>query len=180
MRRLLFLLPVLVFLAAAAVLAFGLSRDPSVLPSALIDRPLPSFALDDPRAPGDPSHALSTDDFGGRPMLLNVFGSWCVGCRIEHPFLMRLAAEGVTIHGLDWKDEPGAGARWLIEQGDPYAHVGDDADGRTAIDLGVTGAPETFVIDRKGRIRHRHVGPITEDVWRDQLQPLMARLEAEP
>lgn len=180
MKRLLFILPVVLFAVAAVVLAFGLRRDPSVLPSALIDRPLPAFVLEDPRAPGDSARALTSADFGGRPMLLNVFGSWCVGCRIEHPLLMRLAAEGVTIHGVDWKDEPGAGARWLALHGDPYDHIGDDADGRVAIDLGVTGAPETFLIDKAGRIRHRHVGPITEDVWRDELRPLMARLEAEP
>lgn len=180
MRRLMFALPVLAFLAVAAVLAWGLGRDPSVLPSALVDKPLPAFATADPRAPGVAGRGLSDRDFGGRPMLLNVFGSWCVGCRIEHPLLMKLAAEGVIIHGLDWKDAPGAGAQWLAEQGDPYTRVGDDADGRVAIDLGVTGAPETFVVDKAGRVRHRHVGPITEAAWRDTLLPLMVQLEAEP
>lgn len=180
MRRLVFIAPVAVFLAVAAVLAWGLGRDPSVLPSVLIDKPLPVFDLPDPRAPDDPARALASTDFGGEPMLLNVFGSWCVACRIEHPLLMRLSRQGVIIHGLDWKDPDGAGARWLKELGDPYQRIGDDQPGRVAIDLGVTGAPETFVIDRRGRVRYRHVGPITDAVWLNTLQPMMARLRAEP
>lgn len=179
MRRLAFIAPVALFLLVAAVLGWGLGRDPSVLPSVLIDKPLPAFDLADPRAPGDPARALASTDFTGEPMLLNVFGSWCVACRIEHPVLLRLSREGVIIHGLDWKDPDGAGAAWLAELGDPYQRVGEDQSGRVAIDLGVTGAPETFVVDARGRVRYRHVGPITDAVWRETLQPMMAQLRAE-
>lgn len=179
MRRLVFIAPVAVFIAVAIALFIGLGRDPKILPSMLIGKPLPAFDLPDAR-PDVTGRALASTDFTGEPMLLNVFGSWCVSCRIEHPVLMRLSQEGVIIHGLDWKDAPGAGAAWLKEFGDPYARVGDDASGRVAIDLGVTGAPETFVIDKHGVVRYRHVGPIDSDVWQKTLAPLMAQLRAEP
>ena len=176
-RRLLFFVPVVALAVLAGLLWLGLGRDPEALPSTLIDRPLPAFELAPVRTGDD--HGLATADFTGRPMLLNVFASWCVGCRVEHPFLMDLAARGVAIQGLDWKDPPGAGAAWLTEHGDPYAHVGDDPDGRTGIDLGVSGAPETFIVDAQGRVRHRHVGPITPEVWETELRPILQRLEAE-
>lgn len=180
MRRLVFIAPVVVFIAVAIALFIGLGRDPKILPSQLIGKPLPAFDLPDVR-PDVAGRSLASTHFTGEPMLLNVFGSWCVSCRIEHPVLMRLSQEeGVTIHGLDWKDAPGAGNAWLKEFGDPYDRVGDDASGRVAIDLGVTGAPETFVVDKHGIVRYRHVGPITGEVWRDTLAPLMAQLRAEP
>ncbi len=179
MRRLVFIAPVAVFIAVAIALFIGLGRDPKILPSMLIGKPLPAFDLPDAR-PDVVGRSLASSDFTGEPMLLNVFGSWCVSCRIEHPVLMRLSQEGVVIHGLDWKDAPGAGAAWLKEFGDPYARVGDDASGRVAIDLGVTGAPETFVIDKHGIVRYRHVGPIDSEVWQKTLAPLMAQLRAEP
>jgi cytochrome c biogenesis protein CcmG/thiol:disulfide interchange protein DsbE len=112
-------------------------------------------------------------------MLLNVFASWCVACREEHPMLMRLKAKGVAIQGLDWKDEAADGAQWLTDRGDPYGLVGNDRTGRAGIDLGVSGVPETFVIDRRGRIRYRHVGAITPQAWDQTLAPLLARLRAE-
>ncbi|WP_282009036.1 DsbE family thiol:disulfide interchange protein [Brevundimonas aveniformis] len=176
-RRLLFFVPVVALAVLAGLLWLGLGRDPEALPSTLIDRPLPAFELAPVRTGED--HGLATTDFTGRPMLLNVFASWCVGCRVEHPFLMELAGRGVVIQGLDWKDPPGAGAAWLAEHGDPYARVGDDPDGRTGIDLGVSGAPETFIVDARGRVRHRHVGPITPEVWETELRPILQRLEAE-
>ena len=177
MRRLAYLLPVLLFALVAGGLGIGLRRDPSLLPSMLIDRPLPAFDL--PGVTPDDPQGLASADFTGKPALLNVFASWCVACVIEHPMLMRLEAEGVTIHGLDWKDDPIDGARWLAENGDPYALIGADPRGRTGIDLGVTGAPETFVVDGRGRVRYRHVGPITPEVWSETLQPMMDRLERE-
>jgi cytochrome c biogenesis protein CcmG/thiol:disulfide interchange protein DsbE len=124
---------------------------------------------------------LSNTDFGqGRPALLNVYASWCGPCRVEHPVLMRLRAEGVPIHGLDWKErQPGAGARWLTDNGDPYLRVGDDQSGRAGIEIGVAGVPETFVIDRHGRVRYRHVGALTPDVWETKVGPLMKQLEGE-
>lgn len=178
MRRLLFVLPVLAFLLIAGGLAMGLGRDPSILPSTLIDKPLPAFALSDVRGKAG-GRSLASTDFRGEPMLLNIFASWCVSCRIEHPFLMQLSRDGVPLHGLNWKDKGDDGARWLAELGDPYARVGYDPTGRTGIDLGVTGAPETFVIDGQGRVRYRHVGPVTPKVWTETLEPLMTRLRAE-
>lgn len=176
MRRLAFIVPIVLFLMVAAALGLGLRRDPSVLPSMLIDRPIPTFDLPG-LTPGDTA-GLASSDFTGKPMLLNVFASWCVACVMEHPMLLQLEAEGVTIHGLNWKDEPAAGAAWLAQRGNPYTRIGSDPRGRTGIDFGVTGAPETFVIDGQGRVRYRHVGPITPEVWTETLEPMLARLES--
>jgi cytochrome c biogenesis protein CcmG/thiol:disulfide interchange protein DsbE len=177
MRRLMFLAPVVLFLGLIVVFALGLRRDPSLIPSALINKPLPAFDLPPVRASGP---GLKTADFKGEPALLNVFGSWCVTCREEHPMLMQLKAQGVVIHGLDWRDDPAAGARLLAEQGDPYTLVGNDRSGRTGVDLGVTGAPETFVVDRHGRVRYKQVGEIDAETWTRTLAPLMEKLRAEP
>ena len=176
MKRLFAMLPVLVFVAVLAGFIAGLRHDPSILPSMLIGRPLPKFDLvavtaDNPR--------LASTDLAGEPALLNVFASWCVSCQVEHPTLMRLRAQGVAIHGLDWRDEPADGARWLAEKGDPYLRIGSDPSGRAGIDLGVSGVPETFVVDKRGRVRYRQVGAITPEVWASVLEPLMARLKAE-
>ncbi|MCK5747896.1 MAG: DsbE family thiol:disulfide interchange protein [Oricola sp.] len=174
MRRIVFIFPILVFAIIGAFFAYGLTRDPSNIPSQLIDRPLPSFDL--PGVEGLPE-GLSTDDLKGEVALLNVFASWCVSCHIEHPILMELAkSEAVSIYGLNWKDKPGDGKAWLDRYGNPYARVGDDREGRVAIDLGVTGAPETFVIDREGRVRFKVTGPITEQYWIQTLQPLIEEL----
>ncbi len=174
MKRLVFFAPLALFVLVAVYFAFGLGRDPSYVPSMLIDRPVPALDL-----PGiDERGGLTSDRFKGQVSMLNVFGSWCVACKIEHPFLMELAArEATPIYGLNWKDPPDAGAAWLRRFGDPYAAVGVDLDGRAAIDLGVTGAPETFVIDKAGRVRHKHVGPITPEIWRTVLAPMIAELE---
>jgi cytochrome c biogenesis protein CcmG/thiol:disulfide interchange protein DsbE len=177
MKRLLAIVPVVAFAVLLVGFAVGLKRDPSILPSVLIGKPVPAFALPGvkPGAPG-----LASSELVGEPMLLNVFASWCGACRVEHPTLMRLSSEGVVIHGLDWKDEPAAGAAWLDQHGDPYRRAGNDRTGRAGIDLGVSGAPETFVIDRKGHVRYRQVGAITPQVWNDKISPLMAQLRAEP
>ena len=174
MKRLIFILPLVLFGALAVAFWVGLQRDPSKLPSQLIDRPAPEFSLPPVRAGGE---GLSTADLRGEPSLLNVFASWCVPCLLEHPILMRLSAEGAPIHGLNWKDDKGAA--WLAEHGDPYARTGLDDTGRTGIDLGVTGVPETFVVDRHGRVRYKHVGPLTPDDWRDTIAPLMRELRTE-
>jgi len=176
MKRLLFLAPVALFVVLIGVFFAGLQRDPSLLPSMLIGKPMPAFNLP-PVRPGD--QGFSTADLGGEPMLVNVYASWCAACRIEHPMLMRLRREGVTIHGLDWKDEPEAGLGVLMNQGDPYARVGNDRSGRAGIDLGVSGAPETFVVDKAGKVRYRHVGAISIEDWEQKLRPLMERLKAE-
>ncbi len=169
--------PILVFAAIAIGLGFALTNDPRKMPSQLIDRPTPKFALPavEPGVSG-----FATDDLAGKVALINVFASWCSACRIEHPTLMRLAAEGtIPLYGIDWKDKPGDGIKWLKNQRNPYLKVGDDPTGRLGIDMGVTGVPETFVVDRTGRIRYRHAGPITEEVWHDTFEPLLASLRTE-
>ena len=176
MKRLLFLAPVVLFVVVIGFFFAGLQRDPSLLPSMLIGKPLPTFNLP-PVRPGD--QGFSNANLGGEPMLVNVYASWCAACRLEHPMLMRLKREGVTIHGLDWKDDPEAGNGVLVNQGDPYARVGNDRSGRAGIDMGVSGAPETFVVDKAGNVRYRHVGAISIEDWDRKIEPLMARLRAE-
>jgi len=177
MRRLLPFLPLALFAVMAIYFGLGLREDPSEIPSQLIDRELPEFDL--PPIEGQ-AEGLSADDLAGQVSLLNVFGSWCPPCAIEHPMLMQISRAGtVPIYGIDWKDPPGAGAAWLERNGNPYARVGSDAEGHVAIDLGITGAPETFVIDRAGRVRYRHVGIIDESVWRETLLPLIRHLQEE-
>ena len=174
MKRLSLLAPLLVFILVGGFFAYGLTRDPSRIPSQLIDRPLPIFNM--PAIEGF-SEGLSTEDFKGEVTMLNVFASWCISCHIEHPVLMELAAaNAVPIYGLNWKEKPGDGKAWLDRFGNPYARIGDDQNGRVAIDLGVTGAPETFVIDRDGRVRFKVVGPITEQYWAETLGPLIEDL----
>jgi cytochrome c biogenesis protein CcmG/thiol:disulfide interchange protein DsbE len=172
MRRLLYLIPVIVFGAVGIGLAVGLTRDPGTLPSALLDRPVPEFQL-----PGlDGGEGFSSEDLKGRVSLVNVFASWCVPCRVEHPVLMRLAEEGVPIFGINYKDPPDQAKAWLAELGDPFAKIGADRDGRVGIEWGVYGVPETFVIDTDGRIRHRHVGPIQARDLEGTLLPILAEL----
>lgn len=176
MKRILFLAPVVAFLALMGVFFAGLHRDPSILPSMLIDKPLPAFSLASVH-PGE--KGASNADFGGEPMLLNVFASTCGPCRIEHPLFMKLKADGMKIVGLDWKETPDKGAAWLEQYGNPYTLTGSDASGRAGIDLGVSGTPETFVVDRRGRVRYRHVGAITPDDWKQKVRPLLEKLQAE-
>ncbi len=177
LRRLLFLIPVLVFIGLGIGLAVGLTRDPSVLPSALIDKPAPSFAL--PPIEAKDGEGLSSADLKGKVALLNVFASWCVPCRVEHPILLRLAQEGVPVYGINYKDPADQAAAYLDQLGDPYQRIGADRDGRVAIDFGVYGVPETFVIDQNGRIRLRHVGPIRPEDVDGELKPLLERLQRE-
>ena len=176
MKRLLFLVPSALFGLVLIAFAVSLGHDPSKLPSMLIGKPLPSFALPAVR-PNETG--LSSAGLRGQPVLLNVFASWCVACRVEHAMLLQLKADGVAVDGLDWKDDPADGAKWLADNGDPYRNAGNDLSGRTGIDLGVTGVPETFVIDSRGRVRFKHVGPIEADDWTRTLQPLLQRLRAE-
>lgn len=177
MTRILLFLPLVLFVMLGAWFAVGLRHDPSRIPSVLIDKPMPAFAL--PAIEGR-DNGLSSEDLGGDIALVNVFASWCIPCAIEHPVLMQIAKdEDIVIAGINWKEKPGDGAAWLKRLGDPYDFIGDDADGRVAIDFGVTGAPETFVIDSRGRIRYKHVGPITEQFWEEDIKPVIAQLRAE-
>ena len=175
MRRLIYVLPLLAFAAVAAWFAVGLTHDPSRIPSALLDRPIPEFVL--PPLAGMETPALTAATIKGHVALVNVFASWCVPCRSEHPILMRLGKEpGVALYGISYKDKAEDSAKFLRELGNPYAALGDDAEGRVGIDWGVYGVPETFVIDRDGRIRHKQVGPITPQDLQQVILPLIARL----
>lgn len=178
MRRLVFALPLLVFAALAAWLLFGLGRDASTVPSALVDKPAPVFRLPPVEALDRPG--LATDDLKGRVSLVNVFASWCAPCKVEHPLLMRVARENrVAVLGISHKDKAADSRRFLADLGNPYAAVGWDLDGRVSLEWGVYGVPETFIVDKQGRIRHRHVGALSEDVLARVVMPLVARLERE-
>lgn len=179
MKRLLFLLPVFGFIGLIAVFGIGLTKDPSVLPSQLIDRPLPEFALPGIEATPDGGPGFASAALQGEPMLLNIFASWCAACPQEHPVLTNIAAEGVPIYGLAWKDKPEDSRNWLTRWGNPYTAVAADEPGRTAIDLGVTGVPETFVVDKAGRVRFKQIGPITPEDWQTRIKPLLDQLRAE-
>ena len=176
MRRLLFLAPILVLAVVLVAFFVGLRRDPSLLPSMMIGKAVPAFSLP-PVRPDD--QGFATTDLGAQPLLINFYASWCAACRIEHPILMRLRAQGVALHGVDWKDQPAAGFKWLVDRGDPYVRVGSDVSGRTGIDMGVSAVPETFVVDKQGRVRYRHVGAISADDWETKIGPLMEKLRGE-
>lgn len=167
-------LPVAVFAVIGAFLYQGLSLDPKTIPSVLIDKPAPEFDL--PPLPGK-DNGLSRADLGGEPALVNVFASWCVACRVEHPILMEMQKSGeVPIYGLNYKDRPDEALSWLDRFGDPYDRIGSDVNGRVGIDFGVYGVPETFVIDRNGVIVDKVIGPITPQILREKLRPLLAEL----
>ncbi len=175
MKRLLFLAPLAAFLVLAVYLGFGLTRDPQKVPSALVDRPAPAFDL--PAVPGLALAGLSNDTLKGQVSIVNVFASWCQPCRVEHPIFMRLARDGdVPILGLNYKDKAEDARKWLGDLGNPYRAIGYDIEGRVAIEWGVYGVPETFVVDRSGTIRFKHVGPVTPAVLDDMLK-LVAQLK---
>ena len=175
-KSLLVPLGVFILLLAFLWLGFGL-KDPHLLPSALLDKPFPQFHLPDLHAPAT---LRGRDDLGQGPALVNVWASWCPSCLVEHPELTRLAKEGLPIYGVNYND-PGDNARaWLARHGDPFVFSVADRHGELAIDLGVYGAPETFVLDTRGFIRHRHVGAVTPEVWQRQLAPIFQQLAQEP
>lgn len=172
-----YLLPVGLFALLAIGFYGGLETGTSVLPSPLLDKPAPDFSLP-PLAADSPG--LSSADLAGKASLVNVFASWCVPCRAEHKVLNALAqAKRVPIYGINYKDKPEAARAWIAELGNPYDRIGAD-DGRVGIEWGVYGVPETFVVDRSGRIRYKHVGPLTRDDLERKILPLIAKLENEP
>ncbi|WP_313239548.1 DsbE family thiol:disulfide interchange protein [Stutzerimonas kunmingensis] len=173
MKRLLMLLPLVIFLVVAVFLYRGLFLHPSELPSALIGKPLPAFSLPSVE---DEQRVITAEDLKGKPALVNVWATWCVACKVEHPVLNRLAAQGVVIHGVNYKDDNAAALKWLNEFHDPYQLNIRDERGSLGLDLGVYGAPETFLIDKKGIIRHKFVGVIDDRVWREQLAALYQEL----
>ncbi|MDT4956061.1 MAG: cytochrome c biosis protein CcmG, thiol:disulfide interchange protein DsbE [Acidobacteriota bacterium] len=170
-----FILPLALFLVLVVFLAIGLSRDPHEIPSPLVDKPAPAFALP---VLSDPQQSFKLQEMRGKVWLLNAWASWCVACREEHPVLLELSRSGVVpIYGLDYKDERQDALAWLDEFGNPYTQVLSDADGRVGIDYGVYGVPETFVIDRNGVIRYKQIGPITEEALEKKIIPLVKELQ---
>src|SRR3989304_4375163 len=166
--------PLLAFLGLVVIFGIGLTLDPRKIPSPLIGKPVPVFDL--PPVKGR-ELGLSSADLKGEVSLVNVFASWCTACREEHPLLMELKEQGlVPIHGLNYKDKPADAERWLNELGDSYTRTGADIDGRVGIDWGVYGVPETFVIDRDGRIAYKHIGALTRDVLQKKIIPLISEL----
>ncbi|MEO0412493.1 MAG: DsbE family thiol:disulfide interchange protein [Pseudomonadota bacterium] len=175
LQRILVFAPFAVLIALVAVFALQLDDDPSILPSALIDQPVPAFSLD---VLGSETGVDQTLFAAGDVTLINVFASWCQPCWAEHSVVADLAKNGVNIVGWAYKDTPEAIAGFLEDLGNPYSHVVLDEDGQAAINLGVYGAPETYVVDRAGVIRHRHVGALTPDIVREQLRPLIESLSS--
>jgi cytochrome c biogenesis protein CcmG/thiol:disulfide interchange protein DsbE len=178
MRRLIFIVPVLVFIGLVIYFATPLLRgtDPSVIPSPLIDKPVPAFSL--PPLPGYPK-GLSSADLTGQVQIVNIFASWCIPCRAEAPALMTLKNMNIPIQGIDQKDKPADALEYLRELGDPYVAIGMDIDRKVSIDWGAYGAPETFIIDAHGRIRYKQAAPITRDDIDNTIVPLINKLRAE-
>lgn len=176
--RLRLFLPLLIFVLLASLFFVVQKRiqlgqyDPAALPSALLDRPLPAFDL-----PALEGGRLTALDWNGEVALVNVWATWCPSCHVEHPYLMTLRERGVVIHGVNYKDEDALALEWLERRGNPYRSVVVDRDGRLGLDLGVTGAPETYVIDQEGSVRLRYQGPLDEYVWQEHFQPLLERLQ---
>jgi cytochrome c biogenesis protein CcmG/thiol:disulfide interchange protein DsbE len=168
------LLPVLLFFIISVLLWRGLALDPHQLPSVQLGNALPLFKLPDLH---HPDLVVDSTKFRDRVRLLNVWASWCAACIEEQVFLMQLARQGIAIEGLNYKDDPAQALLWLKKWGDPYQHIASDVAGNVAIDLGVYGAPETFIIDKHGVIRYRHAGIISQEVWTNDLLPLIQQLE---
>jgi len=171
------LLPLGLFLLIGIAFAIGLTKDPRRMSSELINQPFPSFSLTDLY---DDTEILNEDIVKNQVSLINIFGSWCVACNIEHPVLMDIAMyKEVTLIGMDWRDERPKAKRWLAERGNPYKKIIFDNQSVLAIKLGVTGAPETFITDKTGQIRYKHVGVITPKIWQETLLPIVKKLEIE-
>ena len=173
-----YIIPLLLFIIMAVFLALGLNLKPSEIPSPLLNKPAPAFSAPKLQAPEE---KLTPADLKGQVWLFNVWASWCVSCRAEHPVLNQLAQQhAVVIVGLNYKDEPNDAKNWLNTLGNPYNVSIMDQDGRIGIDYGVYGVPETFVIDKKGLIRYKHTGPVTAEDVQQTFLPLIAKLQAEP
>jgi cytochrome c biogenesis protein CcmG/thiol:disulfide interchange protein DsbE len=171
-----YLVPLVCFLVLLGFLAAGLRLKPREVPSPLVNKPVPTFRLP---TLADPAQWLSPQDLRGKVWILNVWASWCVACRDEHPVLVDFAKAGlVPLYGLNYKDKRPDALGWLAKFGDPYQQSLSDLDGLVGIDLGVYGVPETFVVDRNGVIRYKHIGPVTPEVLRDTIIPLIGRLGA--
>lgn len=177
MARLKLFLPLVVFSGLALLFWRGLSLNPENMPSALLGKPVPEFSL---TQVSERERKLQRADLPQKPLLLNVWATWCVACRVEHPYLNRLAAEGVPIVGINLKDDNSAAQQWLEKFHNPYLFSLADTEGRLALDLGVFGAPETFLVDAEGAIRCKHIGVVDDHVWQTKLQPLYQKLQTQP
>lgn len=167
------LIPLFIFFALAAAFAFSLTRDPRILPSELIEKPFPEFALENLEG----TTTLDASILKGQVSLVNVFGSWCVACTVEHPQLMAQRDNpNVQLVGVDWRDTRENANRWLVKHGNPYDVIVFDPHSKLIVELGVTGAPESFIVDRAGKIRYKHVGIITPEDWDGTLAPLIESL----
>jgi cytochrome c biogenesis protein CcmG/thiol:disulfide interchange protein DsbE len=176
MKSLRYVIPLVVFVVLAAFLAVGLTHDPREIPSPFVGKPAPQFRVAQLH---DANATFAPEDMKGKVWLLNVWASWCVSCRVEHPVLVELARQkSVPIIGLNYKDTRGDGLKWLDRLGNPYSLSVYDADGKVGIDYGVYGVPETFVIDKQGVIRYKQIGPITREAWDKTIAPLLKKLEA--
>ena len=172
-----YLLPLGIFLLLAVLLAIGLNLNPREVPSPLINKPAPHFSLPQLH---EPDKTFSQKDMAGKVWLLNVWASWCVSCREEHPYLMELSRANVLpIIGLNYKDKPDAAMGWLAQLGDPYDLSVKDLDGRVGIDYGVYGVPETYLIDKKGVIRYKRIGVLTPEIIQTKVLPMAKELNAE-
>jgi cytochrome c biogenesis protein CcmG/thiol:disulfide interchange protein DsbE len=167
-----YLVPLAIFLVIAGFFFAGLDRNPNDVPSPLVGKPVPTFSLP---SVTDPDAVVSSDTLKGRVALVNVWGTWCVECRHEHGFLVELARAGMPIYGLNVKDDRAAAIEWLAKLGNPYAGSGYDPEGKAAIDWGVTGAPETFLIGSDGTILHKHISPLTPRIWERDFVPLLRK-----
>ncbi len=175
MKSLKFLIPLSLFVVLVVFLGAGLRLDPREVPSPLIGKPAPEFKLP---LLHDANATVSRQDLLGQVWMLNVWASWCVACREEHPYMVDFARRKlVPIYGLNYKDTRELGSQWLARLGNPYVASLFDSDGRLGIDFGVYGVPETFIIDRQGVIRYKHIGPVTPDVLRDKIEPLLKSLQ---
>jgi cytochrome c biogenesis protein CcmG/thiol:disulfide interchange protein DsbE len=176
MKSLKFLIPLALFAGLAVLLVLGLGHDPREVPSPLIGKPAPAFAL---ARLDDAQSTIKRDDLLGKVWMLNVWASWCVACREEHPLLVEFSRRKVVpVYGLNYKDARPAGLQWLASFGNPYDASLFDSDGKVGIDYGVYGVPETFIVDKQGVVRFKHIGPVTPEVIRDQIEPLVRMLNA--
>lgn len=170
-----YLLPLVLFIGLVVFLAIGLTRDPREIPSPLVNKPAPAFVLP---VLSEPQRNFSSQEMKGKVWLLNGWASWCAACQDEHQLLLQLSKTGIVpIYGLNYKDERRNALAWLNELGNPYTLSFSDTDGRVAIDYGVYGVPETFVIDRNGIIRYKQIGPVTEEALRTKILPLVKELQ---
>ncbi|WP_330926970.1 DsbE family thiol:disulfide interchange protein [Candidatus Sororendozoicomonas aggregata] len=174
MKRWQLFVPLILFLGLSALLYVGLFRDRTdALPSPLLNKPLPEFTL---ATIETPERVVTVEELKGKVALLNVWATWCISCKVEHPFLMTLANQGIPVYGVNYKDDRDKAIKWLQALGDPYLFSINDSDGTLGVNLGVYGAPETYLIDADGIIRYKHTGIVNDNVWNNDLKPRYEQL----